>query len=209
MAKSSGKKSPDSKGSPLLAGLLIGLIVGLGLAAGMAWYLMKSPSPFVSKEPVVANRTQAKEQLKADASAVVNQNTPTTSAVTAASAVDDGKPRFEFYKVLTDKQDAAALPNQTTNKPAQTKPVIEAKKPAASQIYYLQAGAFANEAEAEKLKASLIFEGMEVTVLTVNTPDKGTLHKVRVGPYQGADEMNSARAKLQLKGISSTPMHGQ
>jgi cell division septation protein DedD len=46
-------------------------------------------------------------------------------------------------------------------------------------------------------------------VLAVNTPDKGTLHRVRVGPYQGTEEMNNARAKLQLKGIVSTPMRGQ
>ncbi|MGB8518112.1 MAG: SPOR domain-containing protein [Gallionella sp.] len=209
MAKSNNKKTADSKGSPLLAGLLIGLIIGLGLAAGMAWYLMKSPSPFVSKEPVVVNKTQASEQLKASASAVVKQNAPPVSAVAGASGVDDGKPRFEFYKVLTDKQDTATLPAQGNAKKLVLKPAAEVANPPAKQIYYLQAGAFANEAEAEKLKANLIIDGMEVTVLAVNTPDKGTLHKVRVGPYQGADEMNSARAKLQLKGISSTPMHGQ
>jgi cell division protein FtsN len=111
--------------------------------------------------------------------------------------------------VLTDKQDAPALPGQPAAKAATPKPAGVVKPAAAKQIYYLQAGAFANEAEAEKLKAGLIMDGMEVTVLAVNTPDKGTLHRVRVGPYQGTEEMNNARAKLQLKGIVSTPMRGQ
>lgn len=209
MSRDTGKKSAAAgKGSPLLVGLLMGLIVGVGLAAGLAWYLMKSPSPFISKEPVAMNKPQVTEQAKA---AVVPKN------AAAASGVADGKPRFEFYKVLTDKQDAPTLPGQPAaktpaTKSAVAKPAVDTGKPAvaaAKQIYYLQAGAFANEAEAEKLKASLIFDGMEVTVLAMNSPDKGLLHKVRVGPYQGADEMNSARAKLQLKGIASTPIRGQ
>lgn len=214
MSKSTSKKSAAGKGSPLLVGLLLGLILGVGMAAILAWYLMKSPTPFVNKEATIANKAQHEEQTKAAASAVVKQNTPAASAV-----VNDGKPRFEFYKVLTDKQDGSTLPGQAAPKPlkqAETakpveaaKPVAEAAKPAAKQIYFLQAGAFANEAEAEKLKASLIMEGMEVTVLAMNSPDKGTLHRVRTGPYQSADEMNAARAKLQLKGVTATPIHVQ
>ena len=202
MSRTTGKKvDAAGKGNPMLVGVLVGLIVGVGLAAGLAWYLMKSPSPFVSKEQVTVNKPQAEERLKAEASAVVKQG----SAAQAASGVGDGKPRFEFYKVLTDKQDGAALPGQATAKSPVAKPAADTGKP----VYYLQAGAFANEAEAEKLKASLIIDGMEVTVLAVNTPEKILLHKVRVGPYQGADEMNRARAKLQLKGIASTPVRGQ
>ena len=201
MSRTTGKKADAAgKGNPMLVGVLVGLIVGVGLAAGLAWYLMKSPSPFVSKEQVTANKPTVTEQTKAGASAVVKQGV----GAQAASGVGDGKPRFEFYKVLTDKQDAAALPGQTAAKSPVAKPAADAGKP----VYYLQAGAFANEAEAEKLKASLIIDGMEVTVLAVTTPEKILLHKVRVGPYQGADEMNRARAKLQLKGIASTPVRG-
>lgn len=203
MSRTTGKKADAAgKGNPMLVGVLVGLIVGVSLAAGLAWYLMKSPSPFVSKEQVTVNKPQAEERIKAEASEVVKRGTP---AQPAASGVGDGKPRFEFYKVLTDKQDAAALPGQAAAKSPVAKPAADAGKP----VYYLQAGAFANEAEAEKLKASLIIDGMEVTVLAVTTPEKILLHKVRVGPYQGADEMNRARAKLQLKGIASTPVRGQ
>lgn len=207
MSRNMGKKSDVAgKGNPLLVGVLVGLIVGAGLAAGFAWYLMKSPSPFVSKEQVTANKPTVTEQTKAGASAVVKQGVGTQ----AASGVGDGKPRFEFYKVLTDKQDVPALPGQTNVKMPAAKPPVDAGKPvAAKPVYFLQVGAFANQLEAEKLKASLIIDGMEVTVLAVNTPDKVLLHKVRVGPYQGADEMNRVRAKLQLKGIASTPMREQ
>jgi cell division protein FtsN len=194
-------------------GLLLGLILGVAMAAGLAWYLMKIPAPFVSKTPMVS-RSEVEERNKATAEQVVQ---PKPAATPAG---EDGKPRFEFYKVLTDKQDNAALPNTTaapkTNPPAKVAMVephkAEASKPANvadKQTYFLQTGAFSNEAEAEKMKASLIFDGMEVTVLAVNSADKGLLHKVRVGPYQGADEMNGARAKLKQKGITSTPIRNQ
>ena len=211
MSRNTSKKADvGGKGNPMLVGLLVGLIVGVGLAAGLAWYLMRSPSPFVNKDQAPTSKAQSMEQTRAAASEVVKQSPAD------ASSVSDGKPRFEFYKVLTDKQDAA-LPGQNGKtpvpKPAEAvKPVVEAAKPAIAtvkQTYYLQVGAFADQAEAEKLKANLIFDGMEVSVLSVNEPDKGLLHKVRVGPYSSAEEMNSARAKLKQKGIASMPARGQ
>lgn len=215
MSRITSKKSDvGGNSNPMLVGLLVGLIVGVGLAAGLAWYLMRSPSPFVSKEQVLTNKAQSMEQTRATASEVVKQSSA------AASSVSDGKPRFEFYKVLTDKQDAA-LPGQAGKTPVSkpvaavpteaAKPVADAAKPVvatAKQTYFLQVGAFADQAEAEKLKANLIFDGMEVSVLSVNDPDKGLLHKVRVGPYSSVEEMNGARAKLKQKGIASMPAHG-
>ncbi len=213
MSKSTSRRAgTEGKGSPLMVGLLLGLIVGVGIAAALAWYTMKTPSPFVSKQ-ATASQAALTEQLKAAASEVTKQ------ANAAVSSVTDAKPRFEFYKVLTDKQDAPSLPMQDSAKPVVNKPVavaktntsniIETPKPVTKGIYYLQAGAFANQAEAEKLKAGLLMDGMEVTVLAANIPDKGVFHRVRTGPYQSAEEMNKARAKLQLKGINSTPMRVQ
>lgn len=214
MSRESGKRTAAAgKGSTMAIGLVMGLIVGVAMAAGLAWYLMKTPAPFASKTPVV-NRAEVEEKLKSAAAQVVQP-------IQDATVGPDGKPRFEFYKVLTDKPDSAALPNATPAPKAATAPkaapadklaMVEPSKPVTAvdkQTYFLQTGAFINEAEAERMKANLIIDGMEVTVLAVNTPDKGLLHKVRVGPYQGAEEMNSVRAKLKLKGIPSTPIRSQ
>jgi cell division protein FtsN len=204
MSKAATKKSSTGSGSPLMVGLLVGLMVGMAIAAGLAWYLMKSPSTFVSKPP--APRIAA-EPVKA------------TPPVAAASAVSDGKPRFEFYKVLTDKPDAAvSLPNQAAKvappaaanaaiKPAPV--VVKTDTAAAKQTYYLQVGSFANADDAEKLKAKLSLQGMDVAVQSVTIPDKGVMNRVRTGPYQGADEMNKARAALKLSGTDSTPIRAQ
>src|SRR5574340_1586033 len=56
MSRNTGNKSaaPRKSGSSRLTGVLIGMVIGVGMAAGLAWYIMKSPSPFVQKEQVVA-----------------------------------------------------------------------------------------------------------------------------------------------------------
>jgi len=171
------------------------------LAAGLAWFILKSPSPFVNKEQPVAERPMTEVGKPAKAPVVAAK--PADQSV-PASGVGDGKPRFEFYKVLTDKQDATvAAPNKAADKP-QAVPA-----PAAKEIYYLQAASFSNADDAEKMKAKLTLLGMEVKVLTVTIPDKGVWYRVRVGPYKGTEEMNSARSTLKLNGVDGTPMRGQ
>ncbi|MEQ1555415.1 MAG: SPOR domain-containing protein [Gallionella sp.] len=202
MSKAASKKSTTGNGSPLMVGLLVGLMVGVAMAAGLAWYLMKSPSAFVSKP--------AAPRIAAEAAKAA-------PPVAAASAVTDGKPRFEFYKVLTDKPDVpVSLPNKTAEKPTHSTPdikpapvVVKTDSAAAKQTYYLQIGAFANADDAEKLKAKLSLQGMDVAIQNVTIPDKGVLNRVRTGPYQGADEMNKARAALKLNGTDSTPIRVQ
>ena len=153
MQKNSHSRSapPPSKNSSLLAGILLGMVVGLLIAGGVAWYILKGPSPFVDKVPHESVKLAPDVVKPAPAPVVKAVPQPASdmvaaSGVGAASGVDDGKPRFEFYKVLTDKQDAAA-PATDGAKPA--------GKAAAKETYFLQAGAFNNPADADKLKAKL------------------------------------------------------
>ena len=209
MSRNTGNKSAaPRKGNPLLTGILVGMVVGVGLAAGLAWFILKSPSPFVNKEQAVAAKplpAAAKPaalvevaKLPAQSAPVAN---PAAASAVAASAVGDGKPRFEFYKVLTDKESPAAAQGKAADKPTESKPAVK-------EVYYLQAGSFANPDDAEKLKAKLAMLGMEATVQTATIPDKGVWHRVRVAPYKGADEMGKARASLKQNGVDATPMRG-
>jgi cell division protein FtsN len=139
---SNNSAAPKKGGSPMLLGILLGMIFGVALAAGLAWYLLKSPSPFVSKEQVVKPLV---ETIKPDVEVARTKAAPET---TAASGVEEAKPRFEFYKVLTDKPDTAA---DTAPKPSE-KPKTAESRPSPKSTY-LQAGAFSNAADAENLKA--------------------------------------------------------
>jgi cell division protein FtsN len=172
------------------------------MAAGLAWYIMKSPSPFVQKEQVVVKPPVAAAKPSLPAETAVSDAQPAT----AASGVTDGKPRFEFYKVLTDKQDTSVVaPDKHANKPQPAD-----KKPAtADEPQFLQAGSFSNADDAEKLKARLALLGIEAIIQTANIPDKGVWHRVRMGPYKNTDEMGRARSLLKQNGVEATPMRGQ
>ncbi|MFZ2302257.1 MAG: SPOR domain-containing protein [Gallionella sp.] len=203
MSRNTGNKPAASRkgGSPLLTGILIGMVIGVGMAAGLAWYIMKSPSPFVQKEQTAGKPPMAAAKPPTPAGSAA----PEEQAM-AASGVGSGKPRFEFYKVLTDKQDAAiAEPAKPADKPQPVaKPQPEDSKPS-SGPYFLQAGSFANADDAEKHKAKLAMLGIEASIHTVNIPDKGVWHRVRSGPYKNADDMDSARILLKQNGVDATP----
>ena len=200
MSRNTGNKpaAPRKGGSPLLTGILVGMVIGVGMAAGLAWYITKSPSPFVQKEPVV---------IKPPAVASKPAAVPDAQPATAASGVSESKPRFEFYKVLTDKQDATtAAPAKPADKTQPAKLRTEDGKQAASEAYFLQAGSFSNAEDAEKLKARLAMLGVEASIQAVTLPDKGAWHRVRSGPYKNAGEMNSARNLLKQNGVDATPI---
>jgi cell division protein FtsN len=204
MSRNTGNKpaAPRKSGSPLLTGILVGMVIGVGMAAGLAWYITKSPSPFVQKEPVVIKPPAVAAKPAAAGTAV-----PDAQSATATSGVSEGKPRFEFYKVLTDKQDATtAAPAKPADKTQPAKPRTEDGKQAASETYFLQAGSFSNAEDAEKLKARLAMLGVEASIQAVAIPDKGMWHRVRSGPYKNAGEMSGARNLLKQNGVDATPI---
>jgi len=208
MSRNTGNKpaTPRRSGNPLLTGILVGMVIGASMAAGLAWYIMKSPSPFVQKEQVIAKPPVAIAKPGVSAETTM-PNTPAA----ATSEVIDSKPRFEFYKVLTDKQDTAvAAPAQPANKPQPAKSQTTDSKPiSANEPYFLQAGSFSNADDAEKLKARLALLGIESNTQTATIPDKGVWHRVRMGPYKNIDEMNRARSLLKQNGVDATPMRAQ
>ena len=190
--KGSRSAAPRKNGDQLMAGILVGMVIGVGLAAGIAWYMMKSPTPFLQKAPLA-------DKLPASSS---SQSPPAGAADTEVG----GKPRFEFYKVLTDKQDKS-IP--APSKPADKSRDIDRKPSAGYEPHLLQAGSFQNAGDAEKLKAKLALLGVEANVLSANIPDKGVWYRVRLGPYKTAEEENRARNFLKQNGVDSTPIRAQ
>jgi cell division protein FtsN len=67
--------------------------------------------------------------------------------------------------------------------------------------FWLQAGSFASEADAENLKARLAFAGWEAQVQQGQVPDKGVRYRVRLGPYDNTDELNRVKGELARRGF--------
>ena len=57
--------------------------------------------------------------------------------------------------------------------------------------------------DADNLKAKLALTGLEASVQTAAIPDRGTWHRVRVGPYRKVEEVNRAQAILKQQGIEA------
>jgi cell division protein FtsN len=84
-------------------------------------------------------------------------------------------------------------------KPSEREP---AKEPAKSaDRFWLQAGAFNGESDAENLKARLALSGWEAVIQTVPLPDKSVRYRVRMGPYDNTDELNRIKGELVKNGF--------
>lgn len=170
--------SRSSVGS-FLAGLLVGLILGLVIAVGVAWYINKLPSPFITRTPPA----KAEPQKPAE---------PAKAGRAEDKAAKPDEKRFSFYEILPGKEEAAA-----------PKDAAKASTTAARETFYLQAGAFQTAADADNLKARLALLGIEAKIETAAVADKGTMHRVRAGPFAAVEQVNKTRETLRQNGIET------
>jgi cell division protein FtsN len=203
-----GVKTPRSaqkkSGGGTVLGVFIGLVIGVSIAFGVVWYLNKSPLPFQNKYEGAPKSETGKPAIPGGTASA-----PSTPAPLPGKPGD--KPtdrRFEFYGLLEGKQPAApgtaAPASAAPAAPAVTiTPAVEAK-PAPVEIFFLQVGAFQKAADADNLKAKLALTGLETSVQEVSIPDKGVMHRVRVGPFRNPEEMNKARTLLSQNGVQGT-----
>ena len=110
---------------------------------------------------------------------------------------------------VTPPATAPAAPNTpapVTSKPATPAPAAPptaAKPTTTSTPYYLQAGAFRNNADAEAMKARLLMLGFDASVQSAQV-NGSTVNRVRMGPFKGIDEMNRARSRLAEEKIDTS-----
>lgn len=178
-----------SQGNFLL-GMFIGLILGLGIALGVAFYLNKTPIPFLGKSKPAS--TKDGKDSPAEAAKGV-------TGLPQASSKGTDKPKFDFYKILPGGEE-----------PVSEKELKEAAKAAKSQpalakdVYFIQAGSFQSPADADNQKAKIAILGFESSVEPTILPDKGTWYRVRLGPYTALEDLNRVRRVLSQNGIDAS-----
>ena len=166
-----------------LLGIFIGLVLGLAIATAAAIYVTNAPVPFVNKTQQQRATTPQADQKLAD----------------AAKAGAAEKPKFDFYKILPGQEEPV------TDRDLKSAAAKQAEKSGAPRdLYFVQAGAFQNPADADNLKARLALMGLQASVEPANLPDKGTWYRVRLGPYTQLDEINRVRQTLAQNSIDAS-----
>jgi cell division protein FtsN len=204
MAYKDNPPPAKSRMGPLFTGVAVGVLLGVLLALGFALWLNRNATPFVEKAKAVeALPARPADAPKFDATQPGGVAPSTKAAASGTAATIAGeKPRFEFYQILPDDKNSKGKAPATAAKP-ETKAGPAKDPPAGKESYMLQAGAFQSESDAESLKAKIAFAGMEASVRQVNLPDKGTLYRVRLGPYRSLDEVNRIKTALSQNGIAA------
>lgn len=223
-AKARSKRSSRSRsGGGTLLGIFIGIMLGALIAAGAAWYFMRA-NPF---QTATMQQTTAQPQTPAAPTGPV-----ALPGRPGGNKVE--KPEFDFYKMLPQGEGAGRAQNPAPTAPpapdqaaklqqqqaqmqaeqqqkiaaaileGKTPPAQAEARPAPSEKFFLQVGAFGSVDEADNLKARLAFMGIESSSQRVDTPDKGTLNRVRVGPFKSPEDMNRVRAELAQAGIPAS-----
>jgi len=191
-------------GGGFLLGMFAGLLIGLFIALGIALYLNKTPIPFMSKKAGTEDAKAGKPPALAGMpqSGATPAAAPPPKAPAAAAAKAPDKPRFDFYKILAGGEEPVS--ERELRERLRTAAAPKSQVAAVSQeIYFIQAGAFQNPADADNQKARLAILGFESNVEPTNLPDKGTWYRVRLGPYTKVDELNKVRQSLAQNGIDA------
>ncbi len=205
-----------------IVGFIFGLIVGLGVALAVVVYVMKVPVPFITKGGL-----RGPEQDAAEAEKNRNWNpnhmlagkpAPARPAEPAAPAASEAV-ALTPSKVAEPKPDAKDAAKDAVAKNAKDK---DASKPAASADplgdfakakastataepfeYFVQAGAFNTQPDADAQRAKLAMLGWEARV-SEREQNGRAYFRVRVGPFAKRDDAEQLKDKLKGAGVEST-----
>lgn len=189
---------------PFWVPFALGILLGLGVAV-IALY--KGWAPALRKANVPQPNPEATAP-KASEPAVADDTKKPAAA----------KKTYDFYSVLPEMEvvipdaelSAKARAEQqrqqgaaTTTTPSATATTpATPTTPAAGARYVLQAGSYPEAKAAEEVKAKLALLGFVARVQPVTVNGK-TWHRVRVGPYGSASDVESAKQSLTENGVNA------
>lgn len=206
-AKKGGRQATrggNGNQTPAWVWVLVGVVLGVGM---MLLVLVKGWAPQLGKKNLPQPNPEA------------------TAPRESEPPVAEAKPKknYDFYQVLPEaevvipdaelsakakaEQQARANPPAT---PAATaaNPAATPAVPAAAARYLLQAGSYPDPKTADEAKAKLAMAGFVAQVQPVTINGK-TWHRVRLGPYATASELEAAKRSLSDNGISAIALKEQ
>jgi cell division protein FtsN len=208
-------------------GLVAGLLIGLALALGVALYITKAPIPFVNKVP---QRTAEQDSAEAERNRSWDPNAglagktaaraASAAAATAAAAANPPLTQTAPTPAPTAMFPPPAVgPNVAASAPATTRPTTTttpawrdpAAEPSGSRstaqapepfVYFVQAGAFTRNEDAEAQRAKLAIAGHSARITERDQAGR-TVYRVRLGPFPVRNTADDLQQKLQGEGIEA------
>nr|WP_315222285.1 SPOR domain-containing protein [uncultured Duganella sp.] len=215
----------------LVIGLTVAVVVALVINKGASPFTDKGRSnkstETTAGQAADPNKPMYGSKDAARAAAKDLSRDPPPAAPAPAPAPAPKAPAADPLQAVVDRiQGAAADKPKTTPSASNVTPTPVAKTPANTAapaagaatapanggdekyIYYLQAGAFREVADAESARAKLALLGFEAN-LSDRTTDTGVLHRVRIGPFNQVEAMNKVRSKLSENGVDVAVVRNQ
>src|ERR671923_2493566 len=127
-AASSARKR---QGGNFLAGIGVGVLIGLAVSLAIAFYLNRTPIPFMTAKPKQAEKNGA---AKPPAIAGLPQTAGTQVATPE-------KPKFDFYRILPGSEEPVTEREIRERMRAKAG---SGQQEAAKDVYFIQAGSFQN-----------------------------------------------------------------
>ena len=188
------------KSGPFFFGGLIGFVAGLVVAGVLAIWIYNA-TPF---------RAESTPAPKLEAVKPKVDPKPVAKAADPAPEKDTDKP--DTARIVQPGLSTKSVPEATPSNVAAAKPEPKAKPGADAQPepspsaeprgrLWLQVGAYANKQDADNQRARFAMLGYEARIESTDIPDKGAIHRVRVGPYRDPDEAAKVRGDLARQGI--------
>jgi cell division protein FtsN len=201
MAAKKGRQATrggNGEQKPAWLWVLVGMLLGIGL---MALVLVKDWAPLLRRKDLPQPNPQA------------------TAPKESEPPVAEAKPKknYDFYQVLPEAEvvipdaelSAKAKAEQQARANATTPATTGATQaPAASGRYILQTGSYPEPKAADEAKAKLALAGFVAQVQPVTINGK-TWHRVRLGPYPSASELEAAKRSLAENGINAIALKEQ
>jgi cell division protein FtsN len=198
-----------------IIGFIVGVIVGLGAALAVAVYVTKVPVPFLNKGGSRGADMDAAESQKNknwDPNSPLygrNPARPPAPVVAAPASAPVAAPAPEVRAAASSPKPAASKPEAK----AETKPGADplgdlavAKAAASGNVdpfdYFVQAGAFRTQPDADAQRAKLAMLGWEARV-SEREQNGRAVFRVRVGPFTKRDDAERIKEKLDGAGVDS------
>lgn len=197
-------------GGGAFKGILYGLMLGLVIAAAVAWWFNRMPSPFVDKtgaaSPAATKPPSGSIASSADTAvpppAPVNAQGENGQPIVLPGKPGDPMPekRFQFPDLLSGKTDGTAPATKTVTEDS-AKTVTQ---PEVLSGFYLMAGSFQKQSDAEAQKANLALQGYDASIQKAVIGEK-VWFRVKIGPFKRQDDANRARNELKEAGFDAVP----